>query len=393
MRKVRRFCNWQPAERDRAMLDRIRDELSALAAVHRKEGDVLRHLPPALAEAFLRHDVYRLLLPVDLGGAGVDPLDYLQLVEDVSRVDGSIGWNLTIAIGSGLYLGYIPPAHARAISARPDCGIAGAYAPMGRGEAVEGGYRVSGHWSWASGAADARWMVFGFSVAPPGPDGKPEARAGLAPRDAFHVLDNWYTGGMRGTGSTDYEVEDLFVPADMTFRMFVDAPRHPAPLFRLPGVFFAAAVATVALGIARGAAEGLIALADAKRAPPGRTALRDQPYAQYAVAKALALAESSSVYLRQAIGEVWRLVQYDQEIALADRARARRACVHAAEASAEAVDMCCRAAGGNALREGEPFERAQRDAHAVLGHIVLQRGAMEDVGRAEFGLAPFFPVF
>jgi alkylation response protein AidB-like acyl-CoA dehydrogenase len=370
-------------------LNHVRDDLSALAAQHRQEGDVLRRLPPALAEAFLRHDVYRLMLPADLGGAAIDPLDYLRLVEDVARFDGSIGWNLAIAIGSGLYLGYIPPDRAREICARPDCGIAGAYAPMGRGEPVDGGYIVSGRWGWASGVADARWMVFGFMVA----GDEPQTRAGLAPRDRFHVLDNWHTSGMRGTGSADYEVADLFVPAELTFRMFVDTPRHPAPLFRLPGVFFAAAVAMVALGIAQGAADGLIALADAKRAPPGRAGLRDQPFAHYAVAKALALTESASLYLREAMGEIWRLVRTDEEITLAHRARARRAAVHAAEAGAEAVDLCCRAAGGNALREGEPFERALRDVRATLGHVVLQRGAMEDVGRAEFGLTPFFPVF
>jgi alkylation response protein AidB-like acyl-CoA dehydrogenase len=375
------------------VLDEIRDDLSALAAVHRLEGEVLRHLPPALSEAFLRHDVYRLILPADLGGKAVDPLDYLQLVEDVSRVDGSIGWNLAIAVGSVLYLGYIPPARAREICAGAQCGIAGAYAPMGRGAPVEGGYRVSGRWGWASGVADARWMVFGFAINPSDVNAKPDTRAGLAPRAAFRVLDNWRTGGMRGTGSADYEVEDLFVPTDMTFRMFLDAPHHPAPLFRLPGAFFAAAVATVALGIARGAADGLVALADAKHAPPSRTSLRDQPFAQYAVAKALALSQSASVYLRQSIGEIWRLIQAGEEFGLEHRAQARRACVHAAEASADAVDLCCRAAGGNAPREGEPFEHALRDVRATLGHIVLQRSAMEDAGRAEFGLTPLFPVF
>jgi alkylation response protein AidB-like acyl-CoA dehydrogenase len=75
----------------KARLDAARAELTALAATHHKEGDQLRHLPPALAEAFLRHDVYRMLLPADLGGAGIDPLDYLALVEDVAAVDGSIG--------------------------------------------------------------------------------------------------------------------------------------------------------------------------------------------------------------------------------------------------------------------------------------------------------------
>ena len=375
-----------------AKLDAARAALTELAAAHHKEGDELRHLPPVLAEAFLRHDVYRLLLPRDLGGAGVDPLDYLQLVEDVAAVDGSIGWNLAIGIGSGLFVGYLPPERSRAMFAAPDCGIAGAYAPMGRGEPVEGGYRVSGHWGWASGVHQAHWMVFGFAV-PQGNGEKPEVRQALAPRDAFHILDTWHVGGMRGTGSTEYEVEDLFVPAEMTFQMFIGKPRHPAPLFRLPGGFFGAALAIVVLGIARGAAEALRQLAASKPAAPGRPSLRDQAFAQYAVGKAQALAESGSLYLHDAIAEIWEHIQRGEDIDLERKAHARRAGVQAAESGLEAVDLCCRAAGGAALFEALPFERASRDAHAAMGQIVFQRGAMEDVGRVAFGLAPLSPTF
>jgi alkylation response protein AidB-like acyl-CoA dehydrogenase len=372
-----------------AKLDAARAELMALAATHR-EGDALRHLPPALAQAFLAHDVYRMLLPGDLGGAAIDPLDYLQLIEDVARLDGAIGWNLAIGIGSALYAGYLPPERTRPMFADPHCGIAGAYAPMGRGETVEGGYRVSGHWGWASGAQEARWMVIGFMV---DRDGSPTALQALAPREAFQILDTWYVSGMRGTGSTEYTAENLFVPEEMTFQMFIGKPRHPAPLFRLPGAFFGAVIATVAVGIARGAVEALVRLAEAKRNPAGRPSLRDQAYAQYCIAKAEALAESGGLYLRESIAEIWRTIGRGGGIAFEQRVRARRASVHAAEASVEAVDLCCSAAGGSALFQSLPFERAQRDAHAVMGHFVLQRGAMEDAGRARFGLQPLSPVF
>jgi alkylation response protein AidB-like acyl-CoA dehydrogenase len=370
-------------------LDAARAELTALAAAHR-EGDALRHLPPALAQAFLAHDVYRMLLPSDLGGAAVDPLDYMQLIEDIARVDGAIGWNLAIGIGSGLYAGYLPPERTRPMFADPHCGIAGAYAPMGRGERVEGGYRVSGHWGWASGAHEARWMVIGFTA---DEDGNKVARQALAPREAFRILDTWYVSGMRGTGSTEYEVENLFVAADMTFQMFIGKPRHPAPLFRLPGAFFGAVIATVAIGIAQGTVEALAHLAEAKRSPSGHPSLRDQAYAQYCIAKAEALAESSALYLRESIAEIWRTIGRGGGITLEQRMRARRASVQAAEASVEAVDLCCRAAGGSALFQSLPFERAQRDVHATMGHFVLQRAAMEDAGRARFGLDPLSPVF
>jgi alkylation response protein AidB-like acyl-CoA dehydrogenase len=175
--------------------------------------------------------------------------------------------------------------------------------------------------------------------------------------------------------------------------MFVGEPRHPAPLFRLPGGFFGAALAVVVLGIARGVAEALTQLAVSKPTTPGRPSLRDQAFAQYAVGKALALAESGSLYLRQAIAETWQAIGRGAEIDLAQKARARRACVQAAESGVDAVDLCCRAAGGSALFEALPFERALRDAHAAMGQIVFQRGAMEDVGRVALGLAPLSPTF
>jgi len=366
-----------------------------LAARHRAEGDRLRQLPPALAEAFHRHDVYRLILPRDLGGGDVDPLDYLDLVEKVARVDGSTAWNLAIGAGSGLYVGYLPVERSRPMVADASSCIAGAYAPFGRGEIVEGGYRVSGHWGWASGVAQARWMVFGFRVVVQDGTGEkpPEIRQALAPREAFRVLDTWHVNGMRGTGSTEYEVNDLFVPSDMTFRVFLDEPKHRAPVFRLPGAFFGSAVASVALGIGQGAIEGLKQLAAVKGGSPGGNPLQQQAYAQYAVAKAEALVESANLYLGDAIAAIWCSILAGHEVDPAQRKRARRACVQAAEASAEVVDLCCRAAGGHALFESQPFGRALRDVRAAIAQITLQRSAMEDAGRTAFGLEPLSPVF
>jgi alkylation response protein AidB-like acyl-CoA dehydrogenase len=373
-------------------------DLSDLANRHKQEGDNLRRLPPALADAFLQHDVYRLILPRDLGGAGVGPLEYLRLIEQLARTDGSIAWNFAIGAGSAVYGGYLPLERSRVLFAEAKCCIAGAYAPIGRAEIVPGGYRVSGRWGWASGVHQARWMVLGFTIVSPDEaqnEGarRPEMRQALAPREAFRVLDSWHVSGMRGTGSAEYEVNDLFIPAEDTFQVFKEKPHHPAPIFHMPGVFFAAAVASVPLGIAQGAADSLKQLAMVKQASRGRSSLRDHAFAHYAVAKAEALAESGSAFLHQAMADVWRGVQAGDAIDLARRARARRACVHAAEASAEAVDLCCRAAGGHALFQSQAFERALRDVRAAAAHIVLQRSAMEDVGRVTFGLEPLSPVF
>jgi alkylation response protein AidB-like acyl-CoA dehydrogenase len=379
-----------------ALLQAVEDLRGEVAAI-REDADRLRRLPDPIAKALTERNFYRVLIPREMGGLGADPLTYVKMVEAFSAMDGSVGWNFAIGGGSSLLAGFVPEPVSREIFAAPDSCVAGAAAPMGTARIVDGGYRVNGRWSFASGIHQSTWVFAGCQLVqgdPPAPvtSGIP-MRHVVVPRASVRVLDAWHVGGLRGTGSTDFTIDDLFVPTERSFLMFVGQRYNDAAIFRLPTTFFGIALAAVALGIARGAIEAFVELATEKRPLMSPNLLRDRPAAQYDVAKAEALVESSREHLYDGIARMWAKVVAREEVDLSLRARIRRAQNHAAESAAQAVTLLYRAAGGSSLYERCPLERAFRDVNAALGHVTLQRGILEDAGRVRLGLKPTGPLF
>ncbi|MET0546841.1 MAG: acyl-CoA dehydrogenase family protein [Caulobacterales bacterium] len=371
-------------------LRRVR-ALRPLILAHQREADHLRRLPDEVARGMVSADLFRVLIPRDLGGWGLDPLTMYDLVEEMSFYDGAAGWNFAVCAGGIVICGALSPARAKEILSTPDCAFAASGAP-GRAVAVEGGYLLSGKWAWASGIHHAK-IVAGGAVIYDGDvmrvtaNGAPQMRMCIVPKDKISILDAWDTGGMRGTGSTEWEAADLFIPETDACLMNGGA-QHPDPVFNLPGSFFGFEISAVALGVARSAFEGLRDLA-----AHNAMGLRDQGYAQYAMAKSQALHESGHLNAKEAFRSIWISTQAGAPISMEQRARARRAYVHAVEASIEAVRLCCEAAGGAAVFERYPFARALRDVHAVHAHIVLSRRFMEMAGQAAFGLPIAHPIF
>lgn len=374
-------------------VEALRDEVAAV----REDTDRLRRLPDPIAKALVERNFYRVLVPGELGGLGADPVTYLRMVEAFSAMDGSVGWNFAIGSGTGLLAGFVPQSVAREIFASPAACLAGAAAPTGTARSVEGGYRVSGRWGFASGIHQSTWVMAGCTLVqgdPPAPvtSGIP-IRHFVVPRADVTVLDTWHVGGLRGTGSTDFAIDDLFVPSERSFLMFAGPRLNHAPIFGLPSTFFGVALASVALGVARGAIEAFVELATAKRPVMSTRLLNERPSVQYDVAKAEALVESSREYLFDGVAQMWARVLAGAPVDLRLRARVRRAQNHAAESAAEAVGLMYRAGGGSSLYEHCPLERCFRDVNAALGHIMLQRPVLEDAGRVRLGLQPNGPLF
>lgn len=241
-------------------------ELRPLIEAHRGEGEFLRHLPDAIGRAFLDANVYRLLVPEELGGEGLDPIIYYDLAVEVSSWDGSVGWNYAIGATGGVVLGGLSPKPLRAILASPDCGVAGGGSPTGKAVAMEGGYRLTGRWAWASGIHHAKWVlaycpIFDGDRMRTSASGAPSVAGFLMPREQCTLLDTWHVGGMRGTGSTEFEVTEVFVPEEMVLRLLTGESRHPYPIFRMPSTFFGFNHCCVLTGIARCALNGLKTLA------------------------------------------------------------------------------------------------------------------------------------
>lgn len=377
---------WQRFEALCDVVERNRDEIARL-----------RRLPDAVAQGYLDADIYRILVPTDMGGAGLGPLEHLDLAERMAFHDASAGWNLAVGPALGYFSGFMPPAQVAALFTRERAAMAGSGAPQGVAQRVAGGYRVTGRFAWASGIDQAHWVYGGCFVHADGaaellPDGRPRTLMAFAPKGAATVHACWDVSGLVATNSTEFTLDDVFVPEDRVVHGALDRVYHDAPLFRVPMTVFGFALTGVPLGVARRAVEGLKDLALAKNSP-ARGRLADNAFAQYAVAKAEALVESSRTNLRDAFGRLWALALAGEPAPMALRARVRRAVVHAAESSLEAVQLCARAAGGSALFAGAPFEAALRDVNAMCGHLVFQRTMMEDAGRVTFGQAPTLSVF
>ena len=376
---------------------RIRALRSVIEA-HRDEAQTLHHLPDPVARAFVEANVYRLLLPVEYGGENIDPLDYYDLIEEVASYDGSAGWNFSIGSSTPLVFGDLSPSRLRTIFDSPDACVAASTTPLGHAIEVEGGYRLAGRFAWASGVHHARWVVamgavFDGAAVRKSSIGTPIILGFVMPKEDCTVLDTWHVLGLRGTGSTEFEADNVFVPKDLAIRFFRPGSRYPYPIFRMPPTYFGYNHVSVMNGIARSALAALKALAATKTSamPPG--GLSDDPQAQYAVAKAEAMIDANRLAVKDAFRLFWDPVVANESVSMEARARLRRAIAHAAENAVEAVQLCYRAAGGSAVYESAPFERALRDVNTAATHMAVRRVMMEEAGRVAFGLPPRTPLF
>lgn len=364
----------------------------------RDEADQLRHLPDSIGHAFIERDVYRLLLPAEYGGAGLDPLQHHKLTLELARSDASVAWNFAIAPVCAVIATDMDDDAIRRHFADPDCGAAISGAPQGKAIACDGGYRVTGRFGWASGIHQARWVgggcfVFDGDKQRFNETGGPVIMQVVVPKGEADVLDTWHTGGMRGTGSTDFELNDVFVPQDRTFVMYSGESRLRYPFYRMPRSFFGFALSAVPLGLAWSSIEELKALAQVKKGKPARSALAESPSVQFAVSKSMALLETATLGVHEAFRLLWDEVVANGYAEMATRARLRRSMKHSADCGIEVASLCYREAGGSALFQSSQFERNLRDAYAIGGHVVFQRAMMEDNGRFEVGLDPQLPNF
>jgi alkylation response protein AidB-like acyl-CoA dehydrogenase len=233
----------------------------------REEAEQARRVPQPLSEIISGAGLYQMFLPASVGGAEAPPLVALQAIEELSKADGSVGWCTMIATDISLFTGWLDPKVVREMCGQPPClRAAGSLRPMGRAYPVNGGYRVKGRWNFASGIDNANWLycpcVIMVGEKPQlNAAGASVTRAMWLPSSAATIKDTWSVMGLRGTGSQDFEVNDLIVPENYT-SSFTDPPYQKAPLYhpRMLFAFLFALNAGHALGIARGAMDGFVAI-------------------------------------------------------------------------------------------------------------------------------------
>jgi len=354
-----------------------------------------RRLPGPLVSALHEAGLFRMLLPRPLGGAELDPVSFVHVLEEISKVDASTAWCLCQTAGCSMSAAYLPPDVAREIF---DAGgvLAWGPGPGARAVAVDAGYRVTGTWSFASGGHHATWLggycpIFEADGTPRRrPDGSPDARTMLFPASKAAMLDVWDVIGLRGTGSDSYRVEDLFVPA--AFALVRDDPaerRHPGALYCFPtGSLFASGFAGVALGIARSMLSAFVDLATGKIARGATRAVRESAVVQSEVARAEARLRSARTFLLGSLEEIWDAVGRTGVLTLEQRVVIRLAATHAIQESKAVADVAYHQAGSTAIFAGAAFERRFRDIHAVTQQLQGRMAHFETVGRFLLGLEP-----
>jgi alkylation response protein AidB-like acyl-CoA dehydrogenase len=333
-----------------------------------------------------------------MGGPETPPLTAFRVVEELSKADGSVGWCAMIATALSLSVGRLPVEVGRELAGTPaDYRGAGSARPGGRAWEVPGGYRVKGRWNFASGIQNARWlyctciMMDGdrplLSKA-----GTPVLRALWVPRESVTIVDTWSVMGMRGTGSQDFTVDDVVVPAARS--CLSEAPPHETgPLYhrRAWYVNLWTPSAANALGIARGAIDSLAEIAATEASTMSANLLRDRPMVQTRIAEADAIVNAARAFVFDAVGRLWRTVSAGQTPSDREVAQGRLALVHAMHESVRAVDKVFHAAGTNAIYTRLPLERAFRDVHVAVQHAAGLPGYFESAGKVLLGLRPSDP--
>jgi alkylation response protein AidB-like acyl-CoA dehydrogenase len=268
--------------------------------------------------------------------------------------------------------------------------------PSGRAIASPGGFRISGRWSLVSGCELADLLLLRAVVSrpdEPSREGPPELIMGFVPRDAVRIVDTWDAGGLRGTGSHDVVVEDVFVEHGRTLA-FGPIADLDTPLHRMPfAATLSAGCAAIALGIARGSLEALLDLAREKTSIDTGASLRDKPHVQRELSRMKTRHAAARLLLYSTIDETFRACARQEVVTLESRAGLWSAANHAATTAKEIVRAAYDLAGASALYASCPLERAHRDLHAVCQHVILQDFWLEDAGRVWLGAPPASPMF
>ena len=218
-----------------AWVERVRT-LAPIVEKWRDAGEQERHMPRPLFEALRDAGVFRMSVPKAVGGAEADEEIIVQAIEELARQDGSVGWNVMIASNAAIGRDLPAAALREVYRGGPNTVIAGALLPQGAAIPVPGGFRLTGRWTFASGCHQADWMLGSSTVMAHGtprlrPDGRPDIRTFFMPVGACEILDTWHTAGLRGTGSHDWQVTDVFVPEEQSFPILRDGPSEPGSLY------------------------------------------------------------------------------------------------------------------------------------------------------------------
>jgi 3-hydroxy-9,10-secoandrosta-1,3,5(10)-triene-9,17-dione monooxygenase len=373
-------------KRVRTLIPGIRERAAAC--------EQLRRLPDETFKEFQEAGLLRALQPARWGGYELSPLTFFGALIEVAAACPSSAWFLGVVGIHNWQLGLFPePAQKDVWGEDSSVQLSSSYAPTGRVERVDGGFRLSGRWSFSSGCDHCQWVFLGGVAPSEGP--VPDMRTFLVPRDDYKIIDNWHVAGLAGTGSKDIVVGGAFVPEHRTHR-FVDAYNlanpgqavNPSTLFRLPfGCVFSFCISVPAIGAAQGALDCYRSYMREKVAAYDGSKVADDPFAQRRLSEAAVEIDAAKAEVRSTWEPIWGLAEKTEPIPLEMRARARWAAANVVLRGVRAVDLLFEASGGRALFLDNPIQRFFRDVHAMRAHALNN----PDKASQTFGFSELHP--
>lgn len=370
----------QSASTAATMIERF-ERIRPLLAEQSSRFDADRRISDEAFDALSKAGFFRLLLPAQLDGCGLSPFDFMTVVEHVAAFDGTIGWLVANGGGMSRAGGYLPLDAARQVFGRQSAFVASSTGAVGKAVPAEGGYRITGRWPFASGAPHATTFAPLCEVN----DGSGRIVLAFLPREAVNLIDNWHVSGMKGTGSWDFEVQDVALPAEFVCD-FQPTPTQAGVVYRLPGVSaFVWTVATVPLGIAKGAIDAFISLSSGHRRQGATLSVAERELAQAEIGRCLSRCRAAGAYMRSAMATLCAAVESERADLVAARIDYRLACSHAAEVAVGVVLRVNDLIGARALAESQPFERRERDVRAAAKHTAMSAEQFVIGGRHALG--------
>ncbi len=357
---------------------------------------------PAETDVQLRQaGFYKLVQPAAYGGCEQDFDQLAGLIIEMASACASTAWVCGLLAGHQWLVSlFSAQAQHDAWSTNPDATFCGSYAPVNEAGASQGGFRLNGRWSFASGCDNAQWAICAARL--PATAQSPSQPAFLlAPITETTIEDTWNVNGLAGTGSKTLILDDVFVPEHRVL-LFADAASGRSPgsrlyanrLYRVPiYCHISACLAATAVGAAAGAVEDFVAATSGRltrgSVTGGNNRMAEFPTIQIRVAEAAASVDAARTILLRDLAAVAAEVRENGEGSIRQRITNRRGQAFAVNLAVRAVDILNAAAGGNGLELSNPVQRAWRDVNAVARHVSLNwDGVCAMYGQMALGLEP-----
>ncbi len=369
----------------------MRDVVGAQAA----ESERLRTMSAPIVDALWSSGLMTAFNPREAGGVEPSFTEMIETWIEMAWQDGSFGWigiaNFPSAFAAACYL---PDAGFAEVFTGNDNQVTmgGQFAPLGQGVVVDGGYRLTGSWSFGSGTGHSQYVAAGFMPMQDGmprmmDNGMPVMMVALVPRDEVTFTDGWHVQGLKGTGSYDYNVTDVFVPEHRTFELFSREPvRGSSPAARMGLMAVTAAGhAAWALGVAKSMLDDVQELAATKFRMSDMASLATRPTFQKDLAHHVSAWRAARLLLLDVFTEAEAAAAGDG-LTPANRADLRAAAVYATDVAREAGQWAHLAAGTTSIREGSRMERAFRDIYTGTQHAFISEKVAMDAASVWLGL-------